>query len=316
MTPHRAIPSLLHSPSLLIPPVADNSTPGPDRYVYFEQSGDSKVLFQPQANELSWPNAWWLAECALLAYQPPGIATPLFSRAGFTHAQPLADPGQQLQCYVLERPEAIVIAFRGTVIPGKTLSSVPEALKNWATNFGIGQDDMPHRPTEKVHRGFLKGAIALLAQIQPHLTQLLGKPTKPVWLTGHSLGGALATVTGALLTQAQPMGKALQPQGIYVFGCPRIGNTSFAKNYPAPLWRFANQTDLVPRVPLHTAGSLLAALPWVDDYAHAGQSVYVDTTLNAQIGTEPPGLDFPDLSGGPMLHHAPIAYAMVAWNHA
>jgi triacylglycerol lipase len=316
MKPNRAIPSLLRSPSLLIPPVAEDPSLGPDRYVYFEQSGKLALLFQPQAHGLCWSNAWWLAECALLAYERPDIATPLFLRAGFTNAQQRTTPDLQLQCYILDRPDAIVIAFRGTVIPSPTLGAVDAAIKNWTLNFGIRQDDIPNQSGEKVHSGFLNGASDLLKQIQPCLAQLLTHAIRPVWLTGHSLGGALATVTGALLTQSHSMPTPVRPQGVYVFGCPRIGNTKFANNYPAPLWRFANQSDLLPHVPLESPSGIFGLLPWIEDYVHVGQSVYFDERLSVQVGIEPPRPSLLDFSASPILNHAPIAYSILAWNNA
>lgn len=51
-----------------------------------------------------------------------------------------------------------------------------------------------------VHNGFLMGAELELAHI---IEQLALRPVLPLWLTGHSLGGAYAMCT-CLLMHAQP----------------------------------------------------------------------------------------------------------------
>lgn len=71
-----------------------------------------------------------------------------------------------------------------------------------------------------------------------------------VYVTGHSLGGALATL--AAIDIAQQI-CAPQPQvsiSVYTFGAPRTGNHSFAKLYDefAPdTWSVINDQDLVAR---------------------------------------------------------------------
>jgi triacylglycerol lipase len=69
----------------------------------------------------------------------------------------------------------------------------------------------------------------------------------PVVVTGHSLGGALATLLVADLTA----NTQLRPQA-WTFASPNVGDAAFAARYAAPnrvSWRIHNQVDVVPYFP-------------------------------------------------------------------
>jgi predicted lipase len=102
-----------------------------------------------------------------------------------------------------------------------------------------------------------------------------------IWLTGHSLGGALALLCGYRLQpllqrhneQARTSGKHDQLLGsvfgVYTVGQPRCGNREFAeeveRRLPGKIFRTINNRDIVPRVPTRTMG-----------YRHAGSVRYID----------------------------------------
>jgi triacylglycerol lipase len=70
----------------------------------------------------------------------------------------------------------------------------------------------------------------------------------PIVVTGHGLGGALATLLVADLTANTP----LKPQA-WTFASPRVGDAAFAARYAALAtvsWRIYNQVDVVPRFPV------------------------------------------------------------------
>lgn len=81
-----------------------------------------------------------------------------------------------------------------------------------------------------------------------------------LYLTGHSLGGALAVLTAALLFQdpnAEPIWDRLR--GIYTYGQPMVGREDFANQYGGTvgrkLFRHVYRRDLIPRLPPWSAGS-------------------------------------------------------------
>jgi len=69
------------------------------------------------------------------------------------------------------------------------------------------------------------------------------KGTVPIYITGHSLGGALAQIAGAVLGSDQVA-------ACYTFGAPRVGNFYFDLWVKVPSYRVMNYADIVPQIPL------------------------------------------------------------------
>ena len=73
---------------------------------------------------------------------------------------------------------------------------------------------------------------------------------RPVYLTGHSLGGALAMMATAELSNHEDDKLRDSIAACYTFGSPKVGNRSFDQFVKVPLYRVTNGIDLVPAVPL------------------------------------------------------------------
>ena len=74
-------------------------------------------------------------------------------------------------------------------------------------------------------------------------------PSYNVYVTGHSLGAALATLTAADLSNY-----GIKNVQLYNYGSPRVGNTAFANFYPSlvkTVIRVTHHKDIVPHVPMH-----------------------------------------------------------------
>lgn len=82
-----------------------------------------------------------------------------------------------------------------------------------------------------------------------------GAETTPKWhiyVTGHSLGGALATLLAIELSSSQMAKNGIIFVTMYNFGSPRVGNRRFAEVYNAKVkdsWRIVNHRDIIPTVP-------------------------------------------------------------------
>ena len=63
-----------------------------------------------------------------------------------------------------------------------------------------------------------------------------------MFITGHSLGGALALLTTVLV--APDVNGAC-----YTFGAPRVANYEYFRDLKTPVYRVVNSSDAVPRVP-------------------------------------------------------------------
>uniref|UniRef100_K3Y5G4 C2 domain-containing protein n=1 Tax=Setaria italica TaxID=4555 RepID=K3Y5G4_SETIT len=77
-------------------------------------------------------------------------------------------------------------------------------------------------------------------------------PRWHVYVTGHSLGGALATLLALELSSSQMAKNGVIFVTMYNFGSPRVGNRRFAEVYNAKVkdsWRIVNHRDIIPTVP-------------------------------------------------------------------
>ena len=129
----------------------------------------------------------------------------------------------------------LLAAFRGT-----------ESLPDWLTNLQTVRDPGPWKDT-RVHEGFQDAFHAAALRIGEIIGRERGD--RQVWLTGHSLGGALAVLLAATLLES-----GIPVTGLYTFGAPRVGDTAFASQLNEGLegaahWRVVNEGDVVPHVP-------------------------------------------------------------------
>lgn len=154
------------------------------------------------------------------------------------------DAGQtDTQAAVLyqSEPEAIYVVFRGT-----------EKGIDWINNFQFRQQIYPYGPdasTEvRFHRGFMGAYFAVRDRL---LETMRGNSTVPLTFTGHSLGGAIATIA-ALDVQYNITQHTGQEITLYTYGAPRVGNgamvESFRRRVPQS-HRFVYGWDIVTRVP-------------------------------------------------------------------
>ena len=90
-----------------------------------------------------------------------------------------------------------------------------------------------------VHEGFQEALDDVWAEIETVLDGGLDGGT-PVFYTGHSLGGALAT----LAASRRP------PRAVYTYGAPRVGDRDFVATLEdVPFFRVVNNRDVVTRLP-------------------------------------------------------------------
>ncbi|KXN74476.1 alpha/beta-hydrolase, partial [Conidiobolus coronatus NRRL 28638] len=147
----------------------------------------------------------------------------------------------------------IVASFRGTSEP-----------RNWLTNLKIIFTDLKvngkvvtnERSTVKVHTGFNEATDALLPRFRSAIKDLKNKyPTYSVVFTGHSLGGALASLSAVKLAEESIL--SWNQTKIVTFGQPRVGNDVFASylnSKPVEKARVTTRGDIVTISPGLTLG--------------------------------------------------------------
>lgn len=122
-----------------------------------------------------------------------------------------------------------ILVFRGTQM---TLGDIHTDIKaNLVDAPGGG----------RVHRGFLEAFQAVEGELREALSECEGNV--PLFITGHSLGAALALVATRYLN--------VDSEGAtYTFGSPRVGDELFFRSLRTPVYRVVHAADGVTRVPL------------------------------------------------------------------
>lgn len=197
----------------------------------------SNLSIEPNSTQFSLKNAYALALASKLAYESENQIRDKLTEQGF-NTEFINEPTTDTQLFIAHNNNAVIIAFRGT-----------EKFKDWLTNAGIDFRVTVHG---RVHKGFDQALDSVWNQITGTLERVQ-QNAQPLWITGHSLGGALAALAAArfCLDIDQEVYKSVN--GLYTFGQPRIGDRSFVKTLDNEIksryFRFVNDNDLVPRVP-------------------------------------------------------------------
>jgi pimeloyl-ACP methyl ester carboxylesterase len=123
--------------------------------------------------------------------------------------------------------EMLILVFRGTQ---PNISDVLTDIKT----------DLVAAPGGgRIHRGFLWAFDQVRDRIEAALAHHRGPP---VYIAGHSLGGALALIATRYLEREST-------GACYTFGGPRVADDRFFEDIKTPVYRVVNAADGVPRVP-------------------------------------------------------------------
>lgn len=248
------------------------------------------VMEEPAGGNLQ--NACYLAAASDLAYlnEPDGLQK-FQSELGL--AGQLFSAGNT-QAYVLGDDNHIVVAFRGTEAPTSL-----EGLKDWlltdANNFLIlpegrmGTDFAAAGVGARFHRGFMTALADIWESVYAAVEAELKKKERPLWVTGHSLGGALA-----LLASWRFLRKSTDVYRIYTFGAPMVGNDlavrAFDRELEGKVYRYVHGPDIVPKLPTM---SMVA-----NAYAHCLQEVPIGIAQAAGVVVESSQDFFSKLAAG------------------
>lgn len=205
--------------------------------------------FNPFTIQYCPQNALWLARCAGLVYREPQAIAQQVKLWGYPNFHFIDHVPSATQAFVMANDKAIVVAFRGTT-----------CIDDWMTNKRIFQ---VRGFGGTVHRGFFQASKAVWFELNQKIKEFQNN-YQPILVTGHSLGGALATLSAARMHE-----EGMAIAALYTFGSPRVGDVSFSKKFNADFegraYRFVNDQDIVTRIPPSAFG-----------YKHVGEFLYFD----------------------------------------
>lgn len=185
------------------------------------------------------------AELSHLAYFSPEQICSAVRKIGFENFEFLTQ--ENAQAYVFSTQDDCVIVFRGTE---------PDDIND--IKAGVDAVLVVAETIGRVHRGFKREVDRLWEPLE----KILQNKQKPLWFTGHSLGGAMATISaGRCVLSPIPS----VPEGLFTFGSPRIGNRRFVNFVKLNHLRWVNNNDVVTRLPPRWLG-----------YRHAGVEYYLN----------------------------------------
>ncbi len=185
------------------------------------------------------------AELSMLAYLTESEATKAVATLGFHTVRFYNRDGAQAYSFISDSDH--VIACRGTE-PNEWNDIRADLDASTALAETMG----------RVHRGFKKE----VDDLWPVLEDALTTNTLSLWFTGHSLGGAMATICAGrcLLSHINS-----SPTQIFTYGSPRVGNKRYISHAKIDYLRWVNNNDIVTRVPPTWLG-----------YRHSGEERYLD----------------------------------------
>ena len=214
---------------------------------------------------------------------------PYHADAGFTGDPPVgfAAGAQAIDAVLVGSvAEGTVVAFRGTIPPGDGTFTGLQVLLDWMQDFEAVLLSVPEAPG-LVHEGFWHSLHALW---DPLLAEVKRRG-RPVFVTGHSKGGAMATLAAWRFAA-----EGLSVPSVLTFGSPRAGNGDFAAAYDGRLRqaRFEFGDDIIPHLPPRAAlTAILSRLPGLSGrfrdlrglaFQSAGELRYVAKAGKAPVG--------------------------------
>lgn len=151
------------------------------------------------------------AKLSQLAYEPYSVVEQQLPDYNLVAEMQIYDPNTDTNGFIASDDSCIVVAFRGT-----------NSWTNFLTDTWFVR--MPIVPGSETfaHKGFLTAFNAVYGSIEAKLKPCLGK--KKLFVTGHSLGGALATLLTYRISLAHGNSQPIQ----YVYGCPPVGDIDLA----------------------------------------------------------------------------------------
>jgi triacylglycerol lipase len=181
----------------------------------------------------------------MIAYNDEAEARRAAQAIGFPEAQLFDNDGSQ--AFRFRNDHDVVLTCRGTE-PTEWNDLKADANAVMSALGALGN----------VHSGFNRE----VDDLWPVLEEALRGSEQPVWFCGHSLGGAMATISAY---RCKTSSLVRDPQELHTFGSPRVGCRKWIRHAAVTHYRWVHNNDVVTRVP-----------PVLMGYRHCGNEIYLD----------------------------------------
>lgn len=202
------------------------------------------------------------------AYSDADTIADAMGRIGFPHCRQitLANDAMLIQAnaFFLQSEDGRegILCFRGTE---------PRNAINWLTDASVHVEPVPGLGS--VHGGFYRNVVFIWHRVEAAVEEALAgarlhdgggeqtqlPPLEDLYITGHSLGAAMAVVAAAKIFDSDRYREwKRRIRGIYTYGQPMVGDAEFAeiaeRRFGQLLFRHVYSHDLVPRLPPISTG--------------------------------------------------------------
>lgn len=174
---------------------------------------------------------------------------------------------------ISEERKLIIAAFRGSMTSAQITEQILSGFMDPMENFISGG---------KVQKYYNNAYKKLYPCVKQSVEDLIVRyPGYKVLVTGHSLGGALATLIAAALVYNNVVSSS--DLELYSFGMPRVGDKNFAYNYDKLLtnsWVIVHNRDIVPHFPICLTCYSNENAPFNGPFHHKREIFYPDLHMN------------------------------------
>eukprot|EP00803_Ostreobium_quekettii_P001664 evm.model.scf_661.6 EVM.evm.TU.scf_661.6 scf_661:45589-48045(-) len=233
------------------------------------RTGKASFCFETAVKLYYWCEMTYEYDAALGDAKPPFSLETAMNLYSLENLEYLTEESVDSHALLAWSGTTIVLAFRGTY----STTNVWSDLKMWRALHPPARGNYWRGTQPLVHKGFLLSWMAcdFSMRVLQAVQRVLNSPQfdrsqMRVLVTGHSLGGAVAQLAAMDIRRCCGVGSELL--SVYTFGCPRLGNHAFAREYEENIpdsWLVINDLDAIARTPKL----------WVM-YKHAGTRVVIN----------------------------------------
>ncbi|MCL1080089.1 lipase family protein [Parashewanella spongiae] len=229
----------------------------------------TSLAISPLKTSLDAGNAYWMALLAQAVYTSKSDDNPIPDEVEILVQLQAHDPNfeavygfnkNNAQAILVVHEYYLCMSFRGS-----------DEKTDWLSNLNIFHKKVLFG---EFHKGFWNTFNDIWKPLEQKYLQLKKSKPRPLFLTGHSLGGAMATIAAAKFIHTDSPFTS-----VYTFGQPRAmtRNTSriFNDECKTRFFRFHNNNDIVTRIPTRSMG-----------YSHVGTYLYIsqEQEIHQELG--------------------------------